>query len=74
LPGDEEGCVKAKETVMDLAKKAVELGGSLSGEHGIGKLKRHFIPLMFSEYAINSMKNIKLSLDPKELLGKGILF
>lgn len=55
-------------------KKAIGMGGSISGEHGIGKIKKKYLKMMFGEKAIEGMKNIKKSLDPKMLLNRGNLF
>lgn len=55
-------------------KKAIEIGGSISGEHGVGKIKKKYLKMMFGEIAIEGMKNIKKSLDPQMLLNRGNLF
>jgi FAD/FMN-containing dehydrogenase len=56
------------------AQKSVELGGTIAAEHGLGKRKRDFLPLLYSPAEINAMKAVKKKLDPKWLLGRGNLF
>jgi D-lactate dehydrogenase (cytochrome) len=53
---------------------ALKYGGTVSAEHGIGKLKKKYLRQMFSDEGIKTMKNIKEALDPSGLLGKGNLF
>jgi D-lactate dehydrogenase (cytochrome) len=54
--------------------EAIRLNGTISGEHGIGKIKKKYLLQMFGKEAIEQMKEIKLILDPKNLLGRGTLF
>jgi D-lactate dehydrogenase (cytochrome) len=60
---------------MDLyevfARKAVELGGTVAAEHGIGKLKRPFLRIMIGESGIKQIRDVKRALDPKWLLNRG---
>jgi len=60
--------------MTEFARKAVELGGTVSAEHGLGKRKRDFLPLQFSGEQIGAMKAVKHRLDPQWLLGRGTLF
>jgi D-lactate dehydrogenase (cytochrome) len=54
--------------------EAIRLKGTISAEHGIGKLKKKYLIEMFGKDGIEGMKNIKKILDPKNLLGQGTLF
>ena len=56
------------------AKKAVSLGGTISAEHGIGKIKKDFFPIMFSQEKINAMKAVKIALDPRLMINPGDMF
>ena len=58
----------------EFAKKAVALGGTVSAEHGIGKIKKGFLPLMFSAPELEEMKGVKRSLDPGLILNPGNVF
>jgi len=53
---------------------ALELGGTLSGEHGIGTLKRPFMRQALGDTAIAAQRRIKAQLDPAGLLNPGKLF
>jgi D-lactate dehydrogenase (cytochrome) len=55
-------------------QKAIDLGGTVSAEHGIGKIKKKYLQQMIGVAGIESMKKIKNVLDPKNLLGRGNLF
>lgn len=65
---------KALEFYRLALKKAVAAGGTISAEHGIGKLKREYLPIMYTTAQIDIMKKIKRTLDPSLLLGMGNLF
>ena len=54
--------------------EAIRLGGTISGEHGIGKLKKKYLLQMFGKDGIEQMIAIKKTLDPKNLLCKGNVF
>ncbi len=53
------------------AKKAVEYGGSISAEHGIGKIKREYLKIMYSQKELDEMRLIKKTLDPSLTLNYG---
>ncbi|MFW9896234.1 MAG: FAD-binding oxidoreductase [Candidatus Thorarchaeota archaeon] len=53
------------------AKKAVEFRGSISGEHGIGKIKREYLKIMYSQRELNEMRILKRKLDPSLILNYG---
>lgn len=63
-----------KDWLNDAAAHAVNLGGTVSAEHGLGKRKRHFLPLMFTPSEIDAMRAVKRRLDPSGLLSPGNLF
>lgn len=73
LPSREESA-EASEILLDFARKAVELGGSVSAEHGLGKRKAHLLPIQYSSQEIEAMKAVKRRLDPAWILGRGNLF
>ena len=74
LPKDNAEYATGKEIYLGLCRKAVELGGTVSAEHGIGKLKKEYLKLMFGEEGIEEMRKVKRYLDPKNLLNTGNLF
>lgn len=71
LPRNNEEVKQGMENYMTFAKKAIELGGTVAAEHGIGKLKRAFLEAMYGEKGISEMQAVKRSLDPKWLINRG---
>lgn len=65
---DEEQVKKGYEAVQELFKLAIKLGGTLSGEHGIGLSKAPFMKLAFNEVEMDLMRNIKKAFDPNNIL------
>jgi len=65
---------RATGLLREFAMKAVELGGTVSAEHGLGKRKAHLLRLQFSEAQIHAMRAVKRRLDPKSILGRGTLW
>ena len=51
-----------------------ELGGTISGEHGIGYVQKNYMDIAFSEIELNLMRNIKKVFDPKNILNPGKIF
>ncbi len=54
--------------------QAIMLGGTVSAEHGIGKLKRKYLEVMMGERYLNEMAEIKRAFDPNGILGRGNMF
>ncbi|MBK1875419.1 FAD-binding oxidoreductase [Pelagicoccus mobilis] len=71
---DKEECKRAKCAVADLMKKVCQLGGTISGEHGIGLAKTPFMTVARNEAEMGAMKAIKKALDPKGILNPGKIF
>ena len=59
-----------KAWMFEAARQSVALGGTVSAEHGLGKRKVNFLPLMYSAAQIDAMKAVKRRLDPHWLLGR----
>lgn len=57
--------------VESLMRKAVSLGGTITGEHGVGLTKKDFMPLMFSPIDLALMRVIKKACDPNGILNPG---
>ncbi|MEE3032223.1 MAG: FAD-linked oxidase C-terminal domain-containing protein [Planctomycetota bacterium] len=73
--GTEEGALeRAEDLAGDIVSVCVELGGSITGEHGVGMEKRQFLPKMFSHDDIELMKSIRRSLDPDEIANRDKMF
>jgi glycolate oxidase len=52
----------------------IELGGSITGEHGVGMEKREYLSLMFSEDDMNAFRQIHAAIDPKQVANRGKMF
>ncbi|MBF7049776.1 FAD-binding protein [Campylobacter volucris] len=65
---DSELVKKGYEAVEEVFKLTISLGGTLSGEHGIGLSKAPFMKLAFSEAEMELMRNIKKAFDPNNIL------
>jgi len=65
---------RGKALYLKWAKEVVSMGGSVSAEHGIGKLKTDFLQLMFGDAGIQKMRLLKTRLDPSGILNPGNLF
>ena len=74
LPRSEKERDAAKDIYLRFAKKAVSLGGTVSAEHGIGKLKHAFLREMYGEDGIREMVRVKKALDPEGILGRDNIF
>jgi glycolate oxidase len=66
--------LRAEKAVGVLMKKVVELGGAISGEHGIGLAKTPFLRLQHSPAQIKAMRAVKAALDPNGILNPGKMF
>src|ERR1700676_5034786 len=58
----------------DILRLCVEVGGVLTGEHGVGVEKRDLMPVMFSEEDLNQQQRLKCAFDDKSLLNPGKVF
>ena len=70
-PGELE---KAEEFGSDILRLCVEVGGVLTGEHGVGVEKRDLMPAMFTEDDLKQQQRLKCAFDPKQLLNPGKVF
>lgn len=70
-PGELE---KAEEFGADILKLCVEVGGVLTGEHGVGVEKRDLMGAMFTEADLKQQQRVKCAFDPDSLLNPGKMF
>lgn len=70
-PGEEE---RAHAAVKEVFETALELGGTLSGEHGIGITKAPYIGLELGDMGVEVMRRIKKAFDPNNILNPGKIF
>ncbi|TXT53841.1 MAG: hypothetical protein BAJATHORv1_110033 [Candidatus Thorarchaeota archaeon] len=71
IPRNNEEVKQGMDNYMLFAKRAVELGGTVAAEHGIGKLKRDFLTVMYGQEGIEEMQAVKRALDPKWIINPG---
>lgn len=74
LPRNMEEYARGSSLYMKWAGQIVSNGGSVSAEHGIGKLKTSFLELMYGADSITEMRALKSLFDPDMLLNSGTLF
>ena len=65
---------RARAAVRDTFAFSVELGGTISGEHGIGYVKAPYLDMALGAATIDAMKQIKRALDPNGILNPGKMF
>ncbi len=70
-PGELE---RTEQFGAEILKLCVEVGGVLTGEHGVGVEKRDLMPAMFSEIDLNQQQRLKCAFDAKGLLNPGKVF
>lgn len=75
LPKSKQELKLAQRLAIKIAKKVrLEMQGTISAEHGIGKLKKDFLKIMFSKSEIAVFKAIKNFFDPQNFLNQGNIF
>jgi glycolate oxidase len=65
---------KAQKLVEEIFRITLELGGTISGEHGVGLTKQKYIAMEIHPAELELMKKIKQAFDPKNLLNPGKIF
>ncbi|MBY8984277.1 MAG: FAD-binding protein [Candidatus Lokiarchaeota archaeon] len=71
LPKNMEEFRLGEKIYEKFATKAVEYGGSISAEHGIGKIKKEYLKIMYSHKELDEMRLLKRTLDPSLILNCG---
>ncbi|MGB9700861.1 MAG: FAD-binding oxidoreductase [Thermodesulfobacteriota bacterium] len=70
-PGNKDEAERVDNLIREIFEASIALGGTLTGEHGIGLAKKAFIPLEISPAEVQVWKNIKNSFDPNGILNPG---
>ena len=68
---DNQEVIPALKALFSLVKS---MGGTISGEHGIGLIQKEYMPIVFDEVTIGLMRNIKKAFDPNNILNAGKIF
>jgi len=71
LPRGREEYDRSKKIYEDLAKEVISRGGTVSAEHGIGKLKKEYLRMMYGKSVMGKMLQTKKALDDRFILGRG---
>jgi glycolate oxidase len=71
---DEADLPKAETAVKEIFAATLRLGGSITGEHGVGLSKAAYLPMELGPDAIAAMKRIKQALDPNNIMNPGKIF
>ncbi|PWK78925.1 glycolate oxidase [Mucilaginibacter oryzae] len=71
---DEDWNNKLKSGIREIFELTVSLGGTLSGEHGIGLVQKEFMPIKYSDTHFAIWRGIKQVFDPKGILNPGKIF
>jgi len=74
LPRNDAEGAHARDLYVQFLKYAASVGGTLSAEHGVGKLKRDYLRLFYTDAQLRAMASIKKALDPNGILGRGNIF
>ncbi|MDT5268533.1 MAG: hypothetical protein QOH49_719 [Acidobacteriota bacterium] len=74
LPRDDAEQAAARETYGRFVERAVSLGGTISAEHGVGKIKREYLRVLYGERHLREMAELKRAFDPSCILGRGNVF
>ncbi|MDW8395786.1 MAG: FAD-linked oxidase C-terminal domain-containing protein [Anaerolineae bacterium] len=70
-PGALERAEGLASEIIDLC---IQLGGSITGEHGVGMEKRAYMPRQFSQVDLEAMQRVRRAVDPREIANRGKLF
>ena len=57
--------------ITKIFERCKELGGTISGEHGIGLVQKDYLPIVFNQTHMELMRGIKKTFDPKGILNPG---
>ncbi|HEX5706230.1 MAG TPA: FAD-binding oxidoreductase [Pyrinomonadaceae bacterium] len=71
MPRDDVERVAARELYAQFVARAVSVGGTISAEHGVGKIKRDYLRQLYGEAHLREMAALKRAFDPALILGRG---
>jgi glycolate oxidase len=73
--GREAGALqRAEELAGRILRMCVEMGGSITGEHGVGVEKREYLPVMFNEVEVDVLHRLHDAFDPHHIANPGKMF
>jgi glycolate oxidase len=71
---DEQWNGSLKDGIVEIFELVKKLGGTISGEHGIGLVQKEYLPIVFDTVQMRLMRNIKALFDPNNILNAGKIF
>ena len=71
---DEQWAALVLAVTEEIYRLALSLGGTITGEHGIGATRRRYLPLALDEAQIGLMRQIRAVFDPNQILNPGKIF
>lgn len=71
---DEDQLLRAQRIVQEVFRKVIALGGTITGEHGVGITKAPYLEMEIPREGIRLMERIKLAFDPRGILNPGKIF
>jgi glycolate oxidase len=74
LAEDPEALARAREATHRMALMAVGWGGTVTAEHGVGKVKREYLRYQYPAWVVDAMRAVKRSVDPAGILAPGNIF
>jgi len=73
-PKDADSVERARQGVEEMFRKTIEVGGTLSGEHGIGTAKMPYLSIELPDETLTLMREVKRVFDPNGILNPGKIF
>lgn len=71
---DKEEMLRVEQALAEIFHIAIELGGTITGEHGVGEMKAPYLEWKLGASGIHVMKGIKQSIDPQNIMNPGKIF
>ena len=71
---DKDEMARVEQAFEEIFRKAIELGGTITGEHGVGAMKAPYLEWKIGKAGVHAMRAIKQALDPNHILNPGKLF
>ena len=70
-PTDAESEKRAREAFREVMQRAIDLGGTITGEHGVGRTKKELLPVQLGPEVMDLSRRVKAALDPDGILNPG---
>lgn len=65
---------RVEKAFAEIFEKAIEFGGTITGEHGVGVMKAPYLELKLGKAGVDAMKAVKVALDPNNIMNPGKIF